>query len=237
MTNVTETFRKMNAQRQINILKSFGVDFEKAQETSQKEFSEEQQRIIKGLSSENPFERAAAEEELNKSEMSDIEKSDIMDAISYSNEFKFSKTGKEIIEKVKNVILPKKNAELEAKKAEADKLLSDCGNAPTASVCRYWLNSFNLDCGYKLYEWHECRQESKAEIYDSLSWEHQEQQPKAKCPKTEDEARVRCKYNDAVEIICRIMIDIKACQILINNLKENETIKMTPQQLCVFGFE
>ena len=74
MTNVTETFRKMNAQRQINILKSFGVDFEKAQETSQREFSEEQQRIIKGLSSENPFERAAAEEELNKSEMSDIEK-------------------------------------------------------------------------------------------------------------------------------------------------------------------
>ena len=123
MTNVTETFRKMNAQRQINILKSFGVDFEKAQETSQKEFSEEQQRIIKGLSSENPFERAAAEEEFNKSEMSDIEKSDIMDAISYSSEFKFSKTGKEIIDKVKNVILPKKNAELEAKKAEADKLL------------------------------------------------------------------------------------------------------------------
>lgn len=180
-----------------------------------------------GVESENPFEIAAA----------DIEKSDIMDVISYSESFKFNKTGKEIIDKVKNFVLPKKNAELEAKKVEADRLLADCGDAPTAPVCDWWLNGFDIDCGYKRYEWHETCKESRAEVYDSLSFEHQAEQPKVNCPKTEDEAKARCEYNKMVEIICRIIVDVKACQILINNLKENESIKMTARQLCVFGFE
>ena len=76
--NVTEAFKKMHRQQRMNVLKSFGFETDRIQKGSNsREFTEEQKDIIKGLSSDNPFEKVAAQEMLEKSEMSDIEKSDI----------------------------------------------------------------------------------------------------------------------------------------------------------------
>ena len=126
--NVTEAFKKMHRQQRMNVLKSFGFETDRIQKGSNsREFTEEQKDIIKGLSSDNPFEKAAAQEMLEKSEMSDIEKSDIFEAVSYSDDFKAKKSGKEIKEQISKILIPKKTAALEVAKAEADELFEPYG--------------------------------------------------------------------------------------------------------------
>lgn len=238
--NVTEVFKKMHRQHRMNVLKSFGFETDRIQKGSNsREFTEEQKDIIKGLSSDNPFEKAVAQEMLEKSEMSDIEKSDIFEAVSYSDDFKAKKSGKEIKEQISKILIPKKTAALEVAKAEADELLKTCGDAPTSNCCRWWLRDMDIDCGYKVYSWEETRQEccDKNCISNSLSYEHQEDKPKVNYPKTEDEEVARCQYNNKVQAICEILVDIKTCNILLKNLKDDAEIKMTPRQIIVFGFD
>jgi hypothetical protein len=242
--DVTRAFHEMHRKQRANLAKSFGYDFEDSVEKSKQadklsNLSSEQREIVKALASDNPFDREYGEQLLQKADLSEIEKSDIMDAISYcSNDgFIFKKTGKEIKDKINTILLPEKQAKLAATTTEVETILSDCGEAPTADVPRYWLNDINMDLGYKIYHWEECHLPCKNEcISDSLSWEHQSDKPKANTPQTEDECKARNKYNSLVERMCQITVDIKACEILNSNLKDEDSIKMTPRQLAVFRF-
>lgn len=238
MDSITQAFREFHRKRQENFAKAFGVDIEKSK-ISVSDLNEEQKKIAKGLISENPFERAAAKEELSKAEMTDIEKSDIMDAISYSDAFKIQKTGKEIKDSINSKILPAKQSQLTEVKAKATLLLSDCGNAPTNDVCPWWYNNLDIDCGYKVYKWEETclKCDEAGEVCDSLSYEHQESLPKINYPNTESEAKARRAYNDTINVICQIMVDIKACEILLHNLKDEAQISMSPRQLVVFKLD
>lgn len=89
------------------------------------EVTADEDAIRKGeeVSEENPFEKAAEE--------ADMEKSDVMDALSYQGDIKVSKTGKEIKDQVDTVLLPAMTADLAVKEAEAEKELKNCGTAPT----------------------------------------------------------------------------------------------------------
>lgn len=240
MSDVTLAFQRMRDQQRINIAKSFGVSVGDDIQKGDTEFSPEQQKIIKALSSNNPFEQEYGKSLLEKSDMSDIEKSDIMDAISYgggNSNFRIKKTGKEIKEQIKNTILPTKQAELATKKAEADKLLAECGTAPTKDICRWWINNIKMEIGYKTYSWEECRLKTQGDyVCDTISWE-QDDSPKCNCCETEEQCKARREYNEAIEIICRILVDIKACDILTKNLKDEDNITLTPQQLVVFQFD
>lgn len=240
MSDVTLAFQRMQNQKKINILKSFGA-FEDEIKKGDTELSPEKQEIIKALSSDNPFEQEYGRDLLEKSDMSEIEKSDIMDAISYgggNSNFGIKKTGKEIKEQIKNVILPTKQAELATKKSEADNLLAECGTAPTKDVCRWWTNNMRLGIGYKVYDWEECRMKPQGDyVCDSISWEEDSKTPKCNCCETEEQCKARRDYNETVEIICRILVDIKACDILTKNLKDEDNITLTPQQLVVFQFD
>lgn len=243
MDNVTTAFQRMHNQRRINIAKSFGVsisdDIQKGEDTI--ELSSKKQEIIKSLSSDNPFEVEYGKELLEKSDLSDIEKSDIMEAISYGNgnqtSFGIKKTGKEIKEQIKNVLLPSKQAELATKKAEADKLLSECGNAPTKDIRPWFTDGIKMDVGYKIYDWEECRLKCKDEtcVYNNVDWEGEK--PQCNCPETEEQCKARNDYNQAVEIICRILVDIKACEILTKNLTDGQNITLTPRQVLAFQFD
>lgn len=235
--NVTKAFQEHHRQVRLNLAKAFGYSEDNLEKSHEPTYTEEQLDIIKGLQSENPFERQAAQDALEKSEMNEIEKSDIMSAISCDENFKIKKSGKEIKEQIKNVILPNKQAELAAKKSEADELLSECGDAPTSDCCCYDYG-MEIDCGYKSYRWDETYiKEDNDSVCESLSYEHQQDKPKCNYPKTKDEADARCKYNRTVDIICRIMVDIKACGILVKNMKDNDEIKMTPRQVAVFKMD
>lgn len=239
MDNVTAAFQQMHNQRRINIAKSFGVEPAAEIQKGDTEFSPEQKEIIKALSSDNPFEQEHRRNLLEKSEMSDVEKSDIMEAISYGSSntnFGFKKTGKEIKEQIKNTILPTKQAELATKKAEADKLLAKCGAAPTKDVCRWWINNIKMEVGYKTYEEECCMKTQGNYVCDTISW-GEDNLPKCNCCETEEQCKARRDYNNIVEIICRILVDIKACEILTKNLKDEDSITLTPQQLVVFQFD
>lgn len=229
MEDVTRAFQRMREQQRMNIAKSFGYEDDT--------LGKVKEEIIKGLQSENPFERELAEQRLEKAGFSDIEKSDIMDAISYDSEFKFKKSGKEVKEQIKNVILPTKQAELEAKKNEANSLLAQCGEAPKHDVCRWWLNNLDMECGYKTYCWEECREmrDDCGEVAISVDYRDNAEM-KCNCAKDKDEAKARREYNECVEIICRIMVDIKACELLDNNLKDTDEFKMSVRQMAAFKF-
>lgn len=240
MDNVSVAFQQIQNQQRINIAKSFGVSMDEIQKGDNTELSSEQQEIVKALSSDNPFEVEYGRGLLEKSEMTDIEKSDIMNAVSYGahdTNFGIKKTGKEIKEQIKNTILPTKQAELVTKKAEVDKLLAECGTAPTKDVCPWWTNDIKIDVGYKVYHWDECRMKCEDTNYvcDSISWGGKEST--SNCCETKEQCNARNQYNKTVEIICRILVDVKVCEILNKNLKDDDSITLTPNQLLVFQFD
>lgn len=241
MNNVTKVFQNMHEQQKINIIKSFGVMSENNEIIKgDTESTPEKKEIIKLLSSDNPFDVECGKELIKKSDMTDIEKSDIMEAISgYENResFLIKKTGKDIKEQIKNVILPNRQAELEAKKSEIDKLLSECGCAPTTDPRPWYTNGIKMDIGYKIYEWEECRLdgcEKDNYVYNNVEWE---ECPKRNLPEDEKQCKARNDYNKAVEVLCNIMVDIKACEILTKNLSDTQSVSLTPRQVMVFKFD
>lgn len=224
MEDVTKAFQVMQEQRRMNIAKSFGY---------QEEIHDEV--IDKGIQSKNPFEQEYEKLKLEKSKSEDIEKSDIMNAINYDSEIRFNKTGKEIKEQIKNVVLPQKQAELEHKRNEISILLPNCGEMPTNEPCRWWTNGIDVNCGYKVYSWSECEElrhncgEVSMSLYDNRP-------ESCSCAENAEQAKCRRNYNERVEEFCRILGDIKTCESLMNNLKDEDKLRLTMQQLTAFKF-
>lgn len=166
----------------------------------------------------------------------DIEKSDVMNAIQYSSNIQITKTGKEIKESVQNILLPELNAQLEEKKTAADSLLEDCGDAPTHNTNPWWTDDLRIEVPYKIYDWQETEynDRSQTSIVGSLSAEHSEKvEKKYNFAKSVEEAEARRKYNDEVRAIANIIVDLKACEILLQ-LKDNKKYALTPKQLATF---
>lgn len=166
----------------------------------------------------------------------DIEKSDVMNAIQYSGNIQITKTGKEIKESVQNILLPELNAQLEEKKTAADSLLEDCGDAPTHNTNPWWTNDLRIEVPYKIYDWQETEynDRSQTSVVGSLSAEHSEKvEKKYNFAKSVEEAEARRKYNDEVRAIANIIVDLKACEILLQ-LKDNKEYALTPKQLATF---
>ena len=46
-----------------------------------------------------------------------------------------------------------------------------------------------------------------------------------------------CPIYGVGAVLCEILVDIKTCNILLKNLKDDAEIKMTPRQIIVFGFD
>lgn len=181
------------------------------------------------VSEENPFEKAAAE--------ADIEKSDVMDALSYQGDIKVSKTGKEIKDQVDTVLLPAMTSDLAVKEAEAEKKLKDCGQAPTKDPDKWWTDGIKMDCGYKVYDWEETyvpNNDGGGKMMSSLSAEDANDK-KGNVPENQEQANCRREYNDIVRAICNIKVDIKACEIL-KTLKDEKQFELSPRQVLALRF-
>lgn len=166
----------------------------------------------------------------------DIEKSDVMNAIQYSGNIQITKTGKEIKESVQNILIPELNAQLEEKKTAADRLLEDCEDAPTHNTNPWWTDDLRIEVPYKIYDWQETEynDRSQTSVVGSLSAEHSEKvEKKYNFAKSVEEAEARRKYNDEVRAIANIIVDLKACEILLQ-LKDNKKYALTPKQLATF---
>lgn len=177
---------------------------------------------------ENPFEKAAEE--------ADVEKSDVMDALSYQGDIKVSKTGKEIKDQVDTVLLPAMTADLAVKEAEAEKELKNCGTAPTKDPDKWWTDGIKMDCGFKVYDWEETYVPSNdgGKMMSSLSAEDAEDK-KGNVPENQEQANCRRAYNGIVRAICNIKVDIKACEIL-KNIKDEKQFELSPRQVLALRF-
>lgn len=213
------------------------------------EVTSDESKLTKGDESEqidgeeNPFEKAASEdeekepekEEETEKEPSEVEKSDIMNALDYGSSIKVSKTGKEIKKQITDVVLPELNAELAVKKNEANEKLKDCGSAPTKEPETYWTAGIKMDCGHKVYDWEETYVPRKEGVsVDTLSAEDAIDKH-VNVPENQEQSNARRAYNDCVRAICNIMVDIKACEIL-GSLKDGTEYELTPRQMTTFKF-
>lgn len=185
---------------------------------------------------QNAKEVTVDENGIQKADDGEVEKSDIMNALSYQGEIKVSKTGKEIKQQVDDVLLPDLNAKLAVKEEEATKKLADCGDAPTRDVDPWWTGDVKMDVGYKVYSWDETyynEEKANDSVAGSLSGE--EKKKEFNCPESKEEADCRRCYNDIVRAICNIKVDIKACKIL-KELKDGTTYDLTPRQVLALRF-
>ena len=186
---------------------------------------------------DNVFEKMAGAIEKAESGDSDvalqgeIEKSDIMNVISYDSNIKFGKLGKEIKAKLKADILPPLNAKLQVLTAEIESKLEDCGGAPTETVPPWWTSEIKMDFPFRIFSWQACDVCEGPKVAGSLiAGEEQEN------PVTPEMRKCRQEYNDKVREYANVATDIKACEILETNLSDNERYQLSPRQLTVFGF-
>lgn len=189
---------------------------------------------------EKSYKVAALDREIQDfADINGITKSDIMYALNgYETKIKFRKSGKEIKEQLNSVVIPALNADLAIAKSEADAVLKKCGDAPTHDVPEYWTGDLKIDLDYKFYEWDETRvpDTNNTGIVSSFSPESYKSRCCKNAAATQEEADARCKYNECVRKIANITTDIKACQIVAKNLKDNESVELTVRQLVAFKF-
>lgn len=223
MENIRDIILGVRAERQEHMLKGFAPVPEDPEEKVEK--------------ADNVFEKMAGAIEKAESDNSDvalqgeIEKSDIMNAISYDSNIKFGKLGKEIKAKLKADILPPLNAKLQVLTAEIESKLEDCGGAPTETVPPWWTAEIKMDFPFRIFSWQACDLCEGPKVAGSLiAGEEQEN------PVTPEMRKCRQEYNDKVREYANVATDIKACEILETNLSDNERYQLSPRQLTVFGF-
>ena len=223
MENIRDIILGVRAERQEHMLKGFAPVPEDPEEKVEK--------------ADNVFEKMAGAIEKAESDNSDvalqgeIEKSDIMNAISYDSNIKFGKLGKEIKAKLKADILPPLNAKLQVLTAEIESKLEDCGGAPTETVPPWWTSEIKMDFPFRIFSWQACDLCEGPKVAGSLiAGEEQEN------PVTPEMRKCRQEYNDKVREYANVATDIKACEILETNLSDNERYQLSPRQLTVFGF-
>lgn len=223
MENIRDIILGVRAERQEHMLKGFAPVPEDPEERVEK--------------ADNVFEKMAGAIEKAESDNSDvalqgeIEKSDIMNVISYDSNIKFGKLGKEIKAKLKADILPPLNAKLQVLTAEIESKLADCGGAPTETVPTWWTSEIKMDVPFRIFSWQACDVCEGPKVAGSLiAGEEQEN------PVTPEMRKCRQEYNDKVREYANVATDIKACEILETNLSDNERYQLSPRQLTVFGF-
>ena len=183
---------------------------------------------------------SAIDAELDEfAKVSDIQKSDILYALSgYESKIKFRKNGKEIKEQLNTSVIPALNADLSAAQNKADELLKECGVAPTHDVPEYWTGDLKINLAYKFYEWDETRvpETQSVGVVASFSPDSYQKRCCKNAPASQEEAEARCQYNEQIRKVANITTDIKACEIVSKNLKDNENIELTVRQLVAFKF-
>ena len=94
-----------------------------------------------------------------------------------------------------------------------------------------------IEVPYKVYDWNETYIPSadRGSIsYETLSAEDAATK-KGNVPENADQAKARNDYNEAVRMVCNVLVDLKACDILLS-LKDGKEYELTPRQVLTLGF-
>ena len=195
----------------------------------------------------NPFLKYNNDKE--EMEIKFIQKSDIYDAMreGYNGQLTINKTGLEIKEQIKNVLLPKMNEAFEEKSNKLNELLKEVGAAPTIPI-RFW--KVKLDLPFKEYDWYEMEYKDTKEnvvlfdnfasgIADSEESASGEVIEKAKeefnVPLNAEEAKARREYMQVLRELVEIAVDIKTANVLLNFV-DSQVYALTVNQSLSLGF-
>ena len=135
-------------------------------------------------------------------------------------------------------VIPALNADLTTAQSKADELLKECGAAPTHDVPEYWTGDLKIDIAYKFYEWDETRvpETQNIGVIASFSPDSYQKRCCKNAPASQEEAEARCQYNEQIRKVANITTDIKACEIVSKNIKDNESVELSVRQLVAFKF-
>lgn len=166
-----------------------------------------------------------------------IEKSDIYNAFAYSKD-SFSKTGEQIKQQINSVVMPRLNADLSLYSEKANNLLQDCGGTPKMEISSYWRNERKINVPFKRFDWCETFYPERDSVRSGFETLSADDDNKSECqpPASKFEAQKRCEYNECVEMICNIMVDIKACEVLLHNVEDKKSYDLNMSQIVALDF-
>ena len=168
----------------------------------------------------------------------ELEKSDVMRALEYGNEIKVEKTGKDIRNQVQTVVIPFFQAQLAAQTTKLQTILEHCGVAPVHNVSEYWCDGVDIPVTYKRYDWDETRwrdpENQEVRLASSMD-KTVEENSLVNMAQSAEQAKFRERYNETLRTVCGIMVDLRACDILMM-LDDNKKYTLTPKQLVTLKF-
>lgn len=177
-----------------------------------------------------------------------IEKAEIFSTLkNYNNPVMFKKTGKEIKEHIKNVIIPYLVEKTDDTKSKIDTYLAGVSVLPT-KPCYVKLEMTEDEFPYKLYSWEETNYVEKSvdsvgsifkgfgDIDVTDADESVEVKINPYYPTSKEEAEGRCKYNCLVEDFRDLIMDMKTANVLIKNLENNQEYWLNLDQLTALKF-
>lgn len=188
-------------------------------------------------------------EQFDSKDVKEIEKAQIFGALkNYNNPMMFEKTGAELKEQIKNVILP---ILMEANTSKVQFITAFLEAAPTQPTENLYCK---IDLGdefpFKVYNWEQCHYREKGvegQIFKGFG----DIEPDCEeccgdnCDVTistpiycasEDEAKSRQTYNSWVEDLRDIILDIRTANVLLNNLIDTQKYILTLDQVTALKF-
>lgn len=201
----------------------------------------------------NPFEMFENKEIKNDS-IKEIDKGIIFDKLNTQAQ-PFLKTGEQIIDQIKNIVVPNLKAIYDEKVAEVEKLIPQVGELPTKEYSEVCGCSIIVAMPYKYYNYDETylhqvhndmtNEDESTDSDDSSLFanfaeeigEEIEKKDKPNYPETQEQASARSEYNKWVSRIYNILLDVKTCNILINNLDKSATYSLNLGQMAALCFE
>jgi hypothetical protein len=162
----------------------------------------------------------------------EIEKGVMTDTLLYDSKFTFKKTGKEIKEKLV-IITAKLNAEVTALALKLDGMSEELPHLPTRKPSDYVFRGYAIDdCNYKMFEWNQCNFYDKVE-QNGAGMSVESIQPAS----TQEEATCCRMWNDTVEKYFDTLVEVKSCEVLLENIADKSSYELTPRQIITFDFK
>lgn len=209
----------------------------------------------------NPFEKFGIEKSEIESKPKEIDKSIIFEALNKntSGVMGFDKTGKEIKDQIMNIVIPDLKANYDEQIAEIEEIIPKIGTPPTEDFCCYRIK---VDMPYKKYNWDEVNLpvivsdenpldsiEEKTE--ENISYgkpaifmnfanpdieDSEEMSTDFNYPIDLDQSKARGVYNQLLNCLYDLLIDVQTCNILLGNLKDDSLYNLTIEQSAVLSF-
>lgn len=174
--------------------------------------------------------------ELDEADENELEKGIVSDAFTYQSNIKFTKTGKEMKEKIALVI-----PTLETQAAEVLKALDDAADVleeqPTEKIDPWRLRQFKhiIISPYKIFNWNQTYYYEKDAMNSSATACIGESGHSCSPASSKEEADICSKWNQLVYKYVDVLYEIELLKMYQNNLEDKKSYELSSEQLVALG--